>query len=105
MICRNFWTIRAVFITISAMTAHRKLILPRKLSHIGQRSACRKNQRTLGYSLLPLRQAPEKLPGQEVDLLHLSDGAKQELSAAAVQQALGDEDVMGLLGLFLGLGY
>ena len=60
---------------------------------------------SLSYSLLPLRQAPEKLPGQEVDLLHLSDGAKQELSAAAVQQALGDEDVMGLLGLFLGLGY
>ena len=46
-----------------------------------------------------------RLCGQEVDLLHLSDGAKQELSAAAVQQALGDEDVMGLLGLFLGLGY
>ena len=38
-------TIQTVFITISAMTAHRKLILPRSLSHIGQRSACRKNRK------------------------------------------------------------
>ena len=45
MICRSFWTIRTVFITISAMTAHRKLILPRRLSHIGQQSACRKNRK------------------------------------------------------------
>ena len=45
MICRSFWTIQAVFITISAMTAHRELILPRRLSHIGRRSACRKNRK------------------------------------------------------------
>ena len=47
MICRSFWTIRTVFITISAMTAHRKLILPRRLSHIGRQFDCRKNQRKM----------------------------------------------------------